>query len=98
MVTYKLFNYGPTRIVEFQGKAFTFTTNTAWKTTDENQARYITSHYPRIDLVDVMTKGEPGKPDLSKLTMKKLREMAKDKNLKVPPHARKQNLIDLLEA
>jgi len=102
MVVYKLFNFGPTRIVEFQGRGFTFTHNTSWETQDENEARYITSHYPKIDLVDVKTEGEPpakakAKKDLSEMTMKQLREIAKEKNLRLPPRARKQDLINVLE-
>ena len=104
MAVYKLFNFGPTRIVEFQGRGFTFTHNTSWETQDENEARYITSHYPKIDLVDVKTEDEPpakakakAKKDLSDLTMKQLRELVKEKNLRLPPRARKQDLINVLE-
>jgi len=102
MVIYKLFNFGPTRIVEFQGKGFTFTHNMSWETKDENQARYITLHYPKIDLVDVKNEEEEKplvsakKLDLSKLTMKQLRQLAKERNVKVPKNVRKKDLVKLL--
>jgi len=77
MAVYKLFNFGPTRIVEFQGQSFTFAHNISWETKDENQARYITSHYPKIDMVDVKEE-----TPLSKTTIEQPPEPAKKQNVK----------------
>jgi len=53
MEVYTLFNFGSTRIVTYEGKGFTFTSNTSWETSNADEAFYIDSHYPMIDITDI---------------------------------------------
>jgi len=111
MVIYRLFNFGPTRIVMgHDGKSFTFTHNTQWETQDRAAAEYIAAHYPKIDIVEVrkmeLDKGDLGSDnedsnngnsdsDSDTLSMSQLRKLVKSKGIKVPRTVTKQELLEL---
>ncbi|MBW1939378.1 MAG: hypothetical protein JRI67_11570 [Deltaproteobacteria bacterium] len=113
MEIYRLFNFGPTRIVMgYNGKSFTFTHNMSWETQDRAAAEYIAAHYPKIDIVEVrkmeLDKGDSGSDnegssdgngdvDSDTLSMSQLRKLAKSKGIKVPRTVTKQELLDLVK-
>jgi len=96
MVTYRLFNFGPTRIVEYKGKGFTFTHNMSWETHNKDQADWIVAHYPKIDLVETKIEDKKrAKPKVvekssSEVAKNQLRKKSKKKSLKVSKKSKKR--------